>query len=391
MAIRTFRYRNNWDFTIDADLDWTSCRDGLCITRGTLPGNGFTWGHGITVPEEIDGIPVTELNVDWHGKLDYIDGPSLKRITLRLTQSPSLFSGNASSLTFGTIYGNSAEQLVLSSSVPLGIRIDSKPLKYLSVTAPDIHLLDEAFRNCPNLETVSFHGTVRALPDWEGTTFPDNLFRDCNQLTAVHGVFQGDYSGQSAFENCRFLTTGPSLRMKILGPGYFQNCESLRGIHLSDGMLRIHCYAFANCRSLEDLYIPDSVRQLGPSIFRDCRNLRSVHLPDVLTEIPDYAFYSCHALKKVFLSDNLVRIGTGAFADCPSLHDPWIPKNLHSIGARAFYGCRFTKPILIPPSVKELGAQAFGAGSDLCIRGIPGTEAEAFARRENIRFLPSKF
>lgn len=57
MPKRPFRYRSDSPYLVEADLTWVPCRDGLCVTGGTLPGNGFTWGHGITVPEEIDGIP----------------------------------------------------------------------------------------------------------------------------------------------------------------------------------------------------------------------------------------------------------------------------------------------------------------------------------------------
>ena len=386
---RTFRYRKDWPLTIEADLNWTVCADGLRITGKTLPGNGFSWGRGITVPEEIDGVPVTEVDTDWRGSLDYIDGPSLKRVTIRISAGPSLFSGEASTLSFsGELYGSPVEALTISSQAPLRLGAASKTLKHLSVTAPDIRFLERGFHGCPVLQTVSFYGPVNADPDWEWTRFDDGLFRNCERLTAVHGEFQGGYSGQECFENCRSLTTAPSVRVQALASGFFRNCEALRDVHLCNGMKRINDSAFQGCRSLEDLYVPDTVTQLGSNVFRDCRGLRSIHLPDRLTEIPDYAFYGCHSLKKVVLSDNLTQIGTGAFADCLSLRDPWIPQKLRSIGTRAFYGCRFTKPIFLPPSVEEVGSQAFGPDPDLCIRGFPGTAAEAFAAREHIRFLP---
>lgn len=116
---RTFRYRKDWPLTIEADLNWTVCADGLRITGKTLPGNGFSWGRGITVPEEIDGVPVTEVDTDWRGSLDYIDGPSLKRVTIRISAGPSLFSGEASTLSFsGELYGSPVEALTISSQAP---------------------------------------------------------------------------------------------------------------------------------------------------------------------------------------------------------------------------------------------------------------------------------
>ena len=80
MDKKKFRLRANSDFEVEAiiPLRYSFCKDGYVIYGGTLPGSGFQpyYCDGITLPEEIDGIPVTELRGTYKNeKIGYIESP----------------------------------------------------------------------------------------------------------------------------------------------------------------------------------------------------------------------------------------------------------------------------------------------------------------------------
>ena len=47
-----------------------------------------------------------------------------------------------------------------------------------------------------------------------------------------------------------------------------------------DGIETIASYAFAYCREIAEIFIPNSVKSMGTSAFVSCKNLKSVHLPE---------------------------------------------------------------------------------------------------------------
>lgn len=67
------------------DIEYHKNHDGICVTAGSLPGSGFQPYHipGITIPEEIDGITVTELRINYPYERGYIEAfGGIKRISL---------------------------------------------------------------------------------------------------------------------------------------------------------------------------------------------------------------------------------------------------------------------------------------------------------------------
>lgn len=82
------------------------------------------------------------------------------------------------------------------------------------------------------------------------------------------------------------------------------------------GVTKIGAMAFAECRALTDVTIPEGVRTFSSMAFFKCGNLRSLRLPDSTEEI-----------------------GSDAFSYCAKLPEIYVPAGVRQIGHHAFYGC----------------------------------------------------
>lgn len=81
-TVTHFRYTADSTETVEAALEYVpAASGGWCVICGSLPAQDPHAGRGITVPEEIDGTPVTELHTAWYGPLDFISGPGCGRRT----------------------------------------------------------------------------------------------------------------------------------------------------------------------------------------------------------------------------------------------------------------------------------------------------------------------
>lgn len=342
--------------------------DGICVIAGSVLGSGFEpYGlNGITIPDEIDGVPVTELRATYlQQEIGYIEAFHLKRISLQ-------------------IIGDGFREMRCGTPLLCGGVQNSLESMELEFSASKMHL--NSF-DCTQLTKVIFKGKVVDDPDWDYGSFADRIFLGCEKLVSISGIFEGWYLGSSCFAGCTALRTLPVLKIKVMGDEIFKNCKSLSKIHLSNGLKRIGSNVFENCISLEDLYIPDTVEEIGNRIFSGCISLQSVHMPKKIFKISNGMFQNCVKLKKVFLPDELKQIENDAFYGCRELQSPWMLDGLLSIGERAFYGCSMIKEIWIPQSVTFIGEDAFSECPGVVLKGKIGSAAEKYANENGISFI----
>ena len=99
----------------------------------------------------------------------------------------------------------------------------------------------------------------------------------------------------------------------------FENCTSLAGVTLPNGLLSTGDYTFSGCASLTNIIIPNSVTNIGFSAFFRCTSLTCLTLPDSVAFIESGAFGGCAHLSQVTILGDLTLIGEGAFAGCTDL------------------------------------------------------------------------
>ena len=82
---------------------------------------------------------------------------------------------------------------------------------------------------------------------------------------------------------------------------------------------KIGAGAFASCKALTEIKIPDGVTEIEERAFCGCRGLTAFEIPDGVVKLGKRAFWKCEKLHTLIIGRGLKSIGQGAFEECPSL------------------------------------------------------------------------
>ncbi len=158
--------------------------------------------------------------------------------------------------------------------------------------------------------------------------------------------------------------------------------------------------AFSECKSLQEIILPDTVTQIGDDAFFECTNLISVFIPKNVTRLHEFLFSTCSNLKRIDVDENnkkfssedgvlfnkdktellvfpmgksgsytvplgVTRIGDWAFSSCDGLTDITLPDSVTTLGNGVFAGCSGLTRVALPNSVTETGTQTFESCQNL--------------------------
>ncbi len=166
--------------------------------------------------------------------------------------------------------------------------------------------------------------------------------------------------GYGAFAECKSIETLTIPRsVKVIEDNAFSQCSQLTNVDLHDSLVRMGANAFRGCSSLTSVIIPNSLKELSTGTFFDCTSLTEVEIPEGITSIGGNVFGNCYALTSVTLPSTLNAIGDSMFANCVSLNNVVIKEGTTVIGTNAFAGCLSLTSISIPDTVSTIGQSAF--------------------------------
>ena len=189
--------------------------------------------------------------------------------------------------------------------------------------------------------------------------------------------------------------------------------ENLRKVIVPEGVTRIGYWAFEDSFNIEELVLPDSLRDMSVSyivdtkVFRDAENWQdgflyiNNHLVDIKESqvkgkvevregtitICDKVFKEKNDITEVILPEGLKSIGETAFEDCKNLEKIYLPDSLEQIGFCAFDGDEKLADFSIPKGIKEIGPYAFRgtAAEEINLpEGLEKIDYDAFSYCKNI-------
>lgn len=83
----------------------------------------------------------------------------------------------------------------------------------------------------------------------------------------------------------------------------------------------IQAHAFAYCKALRHIEVPQGVTHIGSNVFSFCTRLEEAILPGSVTELESYAFAECDSLRRVVLPANGKMLGELLFEGCRNLEE----------------------------------------------------------------------
>ena len=236
-----------------------------------------------------------------------------------------------------------------------------------------VEILENAFKNCTELKSVSLPSTLTKI----GNSYGVPPFSGCHSLESIE-IAEGNevYASDG---NCIMRKADNTLVLGLKAskiPSYTEHIGShafrdsgAESIALPEGVTSIGDYAFAHNDRLKEITLPQSLTSIGWYAFSDCFALGKIAIPDGVTELPYGLFAWCTELKEVALGAKTEKIDTSVFRLCGKLERITISESnahfksaadgrflLNKTGDTLVLGCQDGA---IPDGVKKIGGKAF--------------------------------
>lgn len=202
--------------------------------------------------------------------------------------------------------------------------------------------------------------------------------------------------GNNAFKDSSVEYVSIPSSINEIGSGAFAGCKSLTSIEIPESLTYVGGNAFYDTGWYDSqsdgllsmgnwllgykgeepkglLIIPEGTIGVAGGAFSGLLDLTSVSMSNSV-KYCDGAFSGCKNLTSVNLSNNLIILG--GFNDCTSLTSITIPNSVTTISNYAFYGCTGLTNITIPNSVTTISSRAFEGCSGLTNITIPNSVTE---------------
>ena len=234
--------------------------------------------------------------------------------------------------------------------------------------------------------TISGNGPMKDFsdsPPWAG--YADSI----THVEVKNGVTR---IGMSAFESFTALKTA-NLAASVKEIGMYAFIGSgLIDFPEAPGVETIDDYAFASCKSIIGIDLPEGLKSIGYRTFYNCTDASYVIIPSTIENITYEAFYQCKYLNQVHVADlaawcaldfappyytggtyqgNPLWYSNALYLNGVKVTDLVIPEGVTELGNYVFVGASFNS-ITLPSSLKQIGSigpQTF-VGTDIYISDL---------------------
>ncbi len=104
--------------------------------------------------------------------------------------------------------------------------------------------------------------------------------------------------------------------LKTVNGGAFANSVTLQELDFKAGLsgCRLGSAVFQECNNMKHIVLTEGIISMGSYCFDNSQNLESIRLPETLTDIGNYSFQNGHALSSITIPASVKKIGMGAFS-----------------------------------------------------------------------------
>ncbi|MBM7866390.1 leucine-rich repeat protein [Heliobacterium gestii] len=328
-----------------------------CITNGA-----------VTIPDTIDGYPVTKIGNDAFSYKSTITSVVIPNTVTTIGSRAFSDCANLASVTMG------------SGVTTIGGFAFYNCSKVTSFTLPDsvTTIGEQAFNRCSALTGITIPKNVTTIGADAFGGYPTNMqafYVDDQNATyaGVDGVLYDKM--KTALLLCPRAKTGQFTvpnGVRTISDKAFYSCYGLTGISLPDTVTTIGNSAFQDCSGVTTLNIPSGVTAIGRYAFSNC-GISSATIPYGITSINEAAFQSCPSLTSLTIPNGVSDIGNSAFSYCSGLTTITIPGSVYQIGDNAFYNCTSLTEARFLGSAPTMSDNVFqNCSPDFRIRYIQG-------------------
>ncbi|MDR2919651.1 MAG: leucine-rich repeat protein [Tannerella sp.] len=262
--------------------------------------------ENITLPAEIDGIPVTQIENAYF--------PS-KRIKW------------------------AAKEITIPENIIIGYQAFAySPIEKVTLKA-GVVLQDYAFEYCRQLAVVNMEPGVRfesrqALWKAKRSQTGHMFFDICDVADNLKAPRAWIECFEQKMTTLDLLKEGFEFQ-SMYNSGVFCGCESLTEIVIPEGIEVLPSLTFCGCVSLCKISLPSSLKAIGVRCFCACKNLVNIVLPEGIVLIGEEAFDSCYRLDVIAFPSTLTHISGNPFSKCKSLNRIVIPIGMDGISSHS--------------------------------------------------------
>ena len=229
---------------------------------------------------------------------------------------------------------------------------------------------ENAFRNCSSLTSIIAPASALDISEqyWAGSThsLQSATFTSGELTYNVLGVLARSYKTLTTLD-----ISGVS--NAELDDEAFKGFYNLQSLVLPANLTKVGYMSVAECVKLQSIDIPASVTEIDDRAFENCRSLKSITFggsansapgryntplasTSQLERIGNWAFYNCHELQNLVIPEGVKEIGDGAFYGCVYLGGLTLPASVRAIGDNSFALCAKLEKIVVnapvPPTIQ---------------------------------------
>lgn len=276
---------------------------------------------------------------------------------------------------------------VSSTKLALSGDIDASTLFQIVEEMPQLQVLDLTDAKIVVYDGDVLHGKSRypanTIPDYifAGTMLQEIIFPQDMPLTIGQMAFMSTplksvllpentiSVGTAAFADCTKITS-VTLANAEYDDAVFANCTSLEDVNLA-GATTIGARMFQGCSALEYVDFGTLVTSIGEYAFSES-GLTNANISGCkISTIADWSFANCASLDRIYLPSSLNYIGRGAFINCEKLKTITF-SSVATIGDYALANAPLTNISAIPSGVEAIGDFAFKNAEFVSLK-LPGT------------------